>query len=83
MGGAVGIAVPERFICTLLDLGLQIRSLRVVRDHGDLGPLEPGTVVTEKDAARLTPDADVWALRMDMQTTGTDDLIAAIAEHRA
>ena len=80
---AVGIAAPERFICTLLDLGLQIRSLRVVRDHGDLGPLQPGTVVTEKDAARLTPDADVWALRMDMQTTGTDDLIAAIAEHRA
>jgi tetraacyldisaccharide 4'-kinase len=78
---AVGIACPERFVCTLLDLGLQIRSLKVVRDHGDLGQLKPGTVVTEKDAARLPPEADVWALRLDLQTSGTADLLTAIAEH--
>ena len=29
-------------------------------------------MVTEKDAARLNPDADVWALRMDLQTTGAE-----------
>ena len=80
---AVGIAAPERFICTLLDLGLRIRSLKVVRDHGDLGELKPGTVTTEKDAARLAPDADVWALRLDLQTTGTEALMVAIQEHSA
>ena len=80
---AVGIAAPERFVCTLIDLGLQIRSLKVVRDHGDLGQLKPGTVVTEKDAARLAPEADVWALRLDLKTTGTEALMAAIADHHA
>ena len=80
---AVGIAAPERFVCTLIDLGLQIRSLKVVRDHGDLGKLKPGTVVTEKDAARLAPEADVWALRLDLKTTGTEALMAAIADHHA
>ena len=80
---AVGIAAPERFICMLLDLGLQIRSLKIVRDHGNLGYLKPGTVVTEKDAARLSPDADVWALQLDLKATGTEALMTAIAEHRA
>ena len=80
---AVGIAAPERFVCTLLDLGLTIRTLTVVRDHGQLGPLKPGTVVTEKDAARLPVDADVWALQLDLCTSGTETLVAAINGHRA
>ena len=80
---AVGIAFPERFVGTLLDLGLTIRSLRVVRDHGELGPLKPGTIVTEKDAARLPPDADVWALRLDLHVIGAEALLTAIGEHHA
>ena len=55
----------------------------MVRDHGDLGQLKPGTVVTEKDAARLAPEADVWALRLELKTTGTEALMAAIADHHA
>ena len=74
----MGIAVPERFICTLLDLGLKIRSLHRVADHASLGTLKPGTVVTEKDAARLSPDADVWALKMELKTQGTDELMRDI-----
>jgi len=72
---AVGIAAPERFVCTLLDLGFKIRSLHRVLDHGQLGPLKPGTVVTEKDAARLPPQADVWALKMEIRAQGTDALL--------
>jgi len=72
---AVGIATPERFVCTLLDLGFKIRSLHRVQDHGHLGTLKPGTVVTEKDAARLPIQADVWALKMAIKTQGTDALL--------
>ena len=78
---AVGIAAPERFLCTLIDLGMRIQSLQTVRDHGQFGSLVPGTVLTEKDAARLPVDADVWALKMSMVAEGTDALLEAIAGH--
>ena len=75
-----GIARPERFVCTLLGMGLQIRSLRTARDHGQLGDLPPGAVVTEKDAARLPIDSDVWALQLGTEVTGADALIRSIEE---
>ena len=75
---AVGIAKPERFVCTLMDMGLNVRSLIRVRDHGEFGELKPGTVMTEKDAARLPETADVWALKMDLQTEGTEALLTDI-----
>lgn len=78
---AVGVAIPERFICSLLDLGMRIQSLQIVRDHGDLGDLTPGTVITEKDAARLPEDADTWALRMTLKTEGEQALLEAIRRH--
>jgi tetraacyldisaccharide-1-P 4'-kinase len=74
----VGIAKPERFRCALLQLGLQVRSFRTVSDHGDLGRLAPGTVVSEKDAARLPADSDVWALKMGLRVDGAEPVLAAI-----
>lgn len=73
-----GIARPERFLCSLLRLGLQPRSLHLVGDHARLPDLPPGTVVTEKDAARLPPEADVRALVMELQVEGGEALLAAI-----
>ena len=73
-----GIARPEGFLSTLLRLGLEVRSFRAVGDHRPLGRLAPGTVVTEKDAARLPPDAPVRVLRMDLQVDGAEPLLAAI-----
>jgi tetraacyldisaccharide 4'-kinase len=77
---AVGIAHPERFVCALLSLGLEIASLRCVRDHGHLTDLKPGTVVTEKDAARLPIDADIWALRLASTPSEGAALCTAIEE---
>jgi len=76
----VGIADPERFICTLLDLNVEIRSIKTVRDHGELSSIQPGTIMTEKDAARLPIDADVWALRMDLEVSGADPVLREIQE---
>lgn len=74
---AVGIARPEGFLCTLLSLGLHLRWVHVVPDHQALGPLPPGCVVTAKDAARMSPDADVTVLETDLQVTGAEGLLAA------
>jgi tetraacyldisaccharide-1-P 4'-kinase len=73
-----GIARPEGFLSTLLRLGLEVRTFRAVGDHRPLGRLEPGTVVTEKDAARLPPDAPVRVLRMELQVEGAEPLLDAI-----
>ncbi len=73
-----GIARPERFVCTLLELGLEIRSLKTVRDHGALHDLPAGAVVTEKDAARLPPGADVYALVMEPEVQGAEAFLAQI-----
>jgi tetraacyldisaccharide 4'-kinase len=75
---ACGIARPEGFLSSLLRLGLEVRSFRAVGDHRPLGRLAPGTVVTEKDAARLPPDAPVRVLRMDLQVDGAEPLLEAI-----
>jgi len=79
---AVGIAEPSRFVCTLLDLDLTISDLRVVGDHRPLGALPSGCVVTEKDAARLPADADVWALIMGTEVTNAEPVIRSFMEHR-
>jgi tetraacyldisaccharide 4'-kinase len=75
---ACGIARPEGFLSTLLRMGLEVRSFRTVGDHRALGMLEPGTVVTEKDAARLPVGAAVRVLRMDLQVEGGEPLLTAI-----
>jgi len=36
--------------------------------------------VTEKDAARLPIDSDVWALQLGTEVTGADALIRSIEE---
>jgi hypothetical protein len=36
-------------------------------------------VVTEKDAARLPPSADIWALRVEPKLTGEQALIDLIS----
>jgi 3-deoxy-D-manno-octulosonic-acid transferase len=78
MHAAAGIARPERFVCTLLSMGIPISQLQTVRDHGVLSDLHPGTVVTEKDAARMPIDADVWALRMALEVDDAEDLLAQL-----
>lgn len=78
-----GIARPERFVCTLIELGLVIDSLVLTSDHGTISDLPDGAIVTEKDAARLPEDADVWALRMRAEVTAPDALMALIDGLRA
>lgn len=73
----VGLARPEGFVCALLGLGLSLRSLRVLPDHGPISSPAAGAVMTEKDAARLPPDADVWALRVELRVSGEAPLLAA------
>jgi tetraacyldisaccharide 4'-kinase len=77
----VGIAKPERFLCELIKLGLCIRTFRVVSDHGDLGDVPSGAVVSEKDAARLPSHADVWTLKMKLHVHGAAPLLQSIREH--
>ena len=79
---AAGIADPWRFVCTLLDMGLTISDLRVVGDHRPLGEIPSGCVVTEKDAAKLPADADVWTLVMETQVTNAEPVIQSFMEHR-
>ena len=77
----IGIANPERFICTLLDLNLTIRSIHTVRDHAPLGSLPVSAVITEKDAARIPIDSDTWALKMELVVQGADPVLDQIREH--
>ena len=77
----IGIAKPERFLCALIQMGLQVNSFRTVADHGDLGSVPPGTVMSEKDAARLPYDADVWVLKMKLRVQGAEAVLTAIQEH--
>lgn len=77
---AAGIARPERFVGSLVRLGLVLDEVRLFRDHGELGRLPPGCVVTEKDAARLPVDADVRALVMETEVHGGDALLDAVLQ---
>jgi tetraacyldisaccharide 4'-kinase len=72
----VGIARPEGFLCTLVQLGLSLRSLRLLPDHAQPDELPPHAVMTEKDAARLPPGAPVRALRMRLVVEGAEPLLA-------
>jgi tetraacyldisaccharide 4'-kinase len=80
----VGIARPEGFLCTLLDLGLNLGSVQVLPDHGRMPALPPGCVVTEKDAARLPPSADIRVLITELDIEDPAPLMGALAqlEHR-
>jgi tetraacyldisaccharide 4'-kinase len=71
----VGIARPEGFLCALVQLGLSLRSLRLLPDHAPLGELPPQVVMTEKDAARLPPGAPVRVLRMRLVVEGAEPLL--------
>lgn len=75
-----GIARPERFLCSLLRLGLQPRWVRQAADHGRLDGLPAGAVVTEKDAARMPLGADVRALVLDLEVEGGEALLSAILD---
>ncbi|MDP6932959.1 MAG: hypothetical protein QGG40_08570 [Myxococcota bacterium] len=63
----------------LVRMGLEIRSLKVVGDHRRLGSMEPGTVVTEKDAARLPVTSEVRALCLDLEVEGGAQLVESVA----
>jgi tetraacyldisaccharide 4'-kinase len=79
---ACGIARPEAFFTELVDLGLPIQGWTVRADHAPLGPLPPGAVVTEKDAARLPPGADVWALQLRLEVDEVGQaLVGALRAH--
>lgn len=81
----VGAAIskPERFLSTVVRLGLDVGQVRLARDHGELHGLPPGAVVTEKDAARLPADADVHALVLGLEVWGGQALVEAILEGEA
>ena len=74
----VGIARPEAFLCTLLDLGLELRSVRILPDHASLPDLPAGCVMTVKDAARLPPNANIKALIMGLDIEGETNLLNEI-----
>lgn len=70
-----GIAKPERFKKTVLDLGAEIIGEKIFADHAriDLSKLPKASVLlcTEKDAVKLPPtDLPIYFLEMEMQFTG-------------
>ena len=73
-----GLARPEGFLSQLVALGVNIASWSLLPDHAPLHRVPPGAVLSEKDAARLPADADVWALRVRLRVTGGERLLAAI-----
>ncbi len=75
-----GLARVEGFVCALLSLGVEIEALTVGPDHGSFHTVPPGAVMTEKDAARLPPDAEVWALCLAPRLVGEDRLLRRIRE---
>ncbi|MCK6507983.1 tetraacyldisaccharide 4'-kinase [Myxococcota bacterium] len=76
----VGAAIskPERFLSTVVRLGLDVGPVRLARDHGELHGLPAGAVVTEKDAARLPAEADLYALVLELQVWGGQALVEEI-----
>jgi tetraacyldisaccharide 4'-kinase len=77
---ACGLARPGAFLGQLADLGLPLDDLDLRADHAALGPVRPGTRMTEKDAARLPEGAPVAAL---LQALEVADAQAALAPARA
>lgn len=78
---ALGIARPSGVLATLVARGHTVRTVNLVQDHGPLPPVPPGSVVTEKDAARLPPNADVQVLRADLALQ--DPAVIDAVLHRA
>ncbi len=70
---AVGIAREANVLCTLVRLGLRVRRLIRVPNHGSLPVLPRRCVVSAKDAARLPQGADVRVLRMRLCVDGPKD----------
>ena len=76
---AVGIAHNGDFLALLLDLGLRPRQVWCLPDHGPLPPLPDGCVVSEKDAARAPPTADLCTLVLGLVLDdGDNDLLDAM-----
>ena len=62
----------------LVALGMDVQSWQIMADHGPITSYPAGAVMTEKDAARLPPQADIWALRMELVVEGAEPLLEAI-----
>ena len=76
------IAHPERFLLTLLGLGLDVRGWHPLPDHAALPELGWGTwVCTEKDWARAEPP-QAWALcvRLRIDSAALDALLDRVLE---
>ena len=71
------IAHPERFLQSLLDLGVDVRGWHPLADHAALPSLGPGTwVCTEKDWARgEVPQAWALCVRLRIEETAVDSLL--------
>lgn len=73
-----GLARPSGLLCQLVRLGLDVEVVETARDHGALHHLQPGDVVSEKDAARLPPQAPVRVLHTTLEVVGARPLLARI-----
>jgi 3-deoxy-D-manno-octulosonic-acid transferase len=76
VGAVAAIARPERFLQTLLDQGVDVRSWTTWPDHHDIPPMAGPTVTTEKDAARGFQADHV--LRVRVQLTHGAELLDAV-----
>lgn len=76
------IAHPERFLQSLLDLGVEVRGWHPLPDHSPLPSLGPGTwVCTEKDWARgVVPQAWALCVRLRIEETAIDSLLDRVLE---
>ncbi len=76
------IAHPERFLQTLLTLGLDVRGWHPLADHAHLPELSDGTwVCTEKDWARSeAPQAWALCVRLRIDDAALDALLDRILE---
>ncbi|MEC7986880.1 MAG: tetraacyldisaccharide 4'-kinase, partial [Myxococcota bacterium] len=67
-----GISNPTSFWTMLAQIPeIHIKEWVTYPNHAPLPKPPSGCVVTEKDAARLSPDADVWALRIKLVVSAT------------
>jgi tetraacyldisaccharide 4'-kinase len=89
VSAVAGVARPGRFLETLVALGFQVQRWHAFPDHHRFSPAElaalralPGPLVTtEKDLARLPPDLEAWALRIQCELVqGEAELRRRLAE---
>ena len=74
----VGTAISSGFWTFLSQLQLTVVTARTLKNHQAIKTTVPGTLMTEKDAARLPPDTDVWALQVDLVVQGAEPLLKEI-----